>query len=342
MMCFANGKEAGVVNLAVVGVGYWGPNLLRNFSRIDGVTVAAICDRDASRLAYIHQQYPNPHLVEDYSAVLADPSIDAVVVALPAELHYRIATEALQAGKHVFVEKPLALSSGECLQLIHVAEENDRVLMVGHTFEYNPTVNVLKDEIQKGALGEICYISSQRLNLGKIRQDVNVMWNLAPHDISTILYVVQQEPVAVSARGGCYIQEGIEDVVFMDLLFAGGVRAHIHVSWLDPVKVRRMTVVGSKKMAVFDDMEEKKLRIYDEGIDMSSGRVSYRRGEVATPSIDSREPLNVECSHFVHCITNHQKPRTDGYDGLRVIKVLEAAQESLRQNGEEVRLFALR
>ncbi|MCD6399998.1 Gfo/Idh/MocA family oxidoreductase [candidate division WOR-3 bacterium] len=327
-----------MVNLAVLGVGYWGPNLLRNFSQIDGVTVTAVCDTDTSRLAYIHQKYPKLHLTNDYRGVLADSSIQAVAIALPAKLHYRIAMEALQAGKHVFVEKPLALSSEECLQLIHVAEEKDKVLMVGHTFEYNAAVNVLKEEIQKGTLGEIRYINSQRLNLGKIRQDVNVMWNLAPHDVSMILYVLQQEPLAVSAHGGCYIQEGIEDVVFMDLLFENGVRAHIHVSWLDPVKVRRMTVVGSEKMAVYDDMEEKKLKIYNVGIDMSSGKASYRKGEVAAPNIDSREPLNIECSHFVHCITDHQRPRTDGYDGLRVTRVLEAAQTSLRQNGKEVRL----
>lgn len=327
-----------MINLAVLGVGYWGPNLLRNFSQLDGVNVVAICDMDASRLAYIHKQYPEPRLEEDYSKVLADPSVDAVAVALPAKLHYEMALEALKAGKHVFVEKPLALSSEECLDLIHVAEENDRVLMVGHTFEYNAAVNVLKDEIQKGALGEVYYINSHRLNLGKIRQDVNVMWNLAPHDISMILYVVQQEPVTVSARGGCYIQEGIEDVVFIDLLFETGARAHIHVSWLDPVKVRHMTVIGSKKMAVFDDMEEDKLRIYDEGIDMSGSEASYRRGDVAVPSIDLREPLNVECAHFIQCIINHQRPRTDGYDGLRVTKVLEAAQESLRQDGKEIRL----
>jgi len=327
-----------VVNLAVLGIGYWGPNLLRNFSQIDGVTVAAVCDADTARLAYIHQRYPGPRLIEDYRDVLADPSIDAVVVALPAKLHYKIAMEALEAGKHVFVEKPLALSSEECLQLIHMAEKRDRVLMVGHTFEYNPAVNVLKEEVEKGALGEIRYINSQRLNLGKIRQDVNAMWNLAPHDISIILYILQQEPLAVSARGVSYIQDGIEDVVFIDLVFESGARAHIHVSWLDPVKVRRMTVVGNKKMAVFDDMEENKLKIYDEGIDMFGGEVSYRRGDVAVPSIDLREPLNIECSHFIHCITNHEKPRTDGHDGFRVTKVLEAAQESLRQHGKEIRL----
>lgn len=327
-----------MVNLAVLGIGYWGPNLLRNFSQIDGVTVVAVCDTDTSRLAYICQKHPEPRLIEDYREVLTDPSIQAVVVALPAKLHYRIAMEALQAGKHVFVEKPLALSSEECLQLIHIAEEKDKILMVGHTFEYNAAVNVLKDEIQKGALGEICYINSQRLNLGKIRQDVNVMWNLAPHDVSMILYILQQEPLAVSARGVSYIQDGIEDVVFIDLVFENGARAHIHVSWLDPIKVRKMTVVGSKKMAVYDDMAEDKLRIYDEGIDVSDREVKYRRGGVRVPDIDLREPLNVECSHFIHCITSHQKPRTDGYDGLRVIQVLEAAQESLRQNGNEIKL----
>ena len=327
-----------MVNLAVLGIGYWGPNLLRNFSQLDGVTVAAVCDTDTSRLAYVHQQYPEPRLIEDYREVLADSSIQAVAVALPAKLHYKIATEALQAGKHVFVEKPLALSSEECLQLIHVAEKNDKVLMVGHTFEYNAAVNVLKDEIQKGKLGEIFYINSQRLNLGKIRQDVNVMWNLAPHDISIILYILQQEPLAVSARGVSYIQDGIEDVVFIDLVFESGVRAYVHVSWLDPVKVRRMTVVGSKKMAVYDDMEENKIALYDEGIDKTDIGFSYRRGSTLFAEVNFLEPLNVECAHFIQCIADHQKPRTDGYDGLRVTRVLEAAQQSLENNGEEVRL----
>jgi predicted dehydrogenase len=327
-----------VLNLAVLGIGYWGPNLLRNFSQIEGVTVVAVCDTDTSRLADIRPKYPQLRLIEDYREVLTDSSIQAVAIALPAKLHYEIAKEAFQAGKHVFVEKPLALSSEECLQLIHVAEENNKVLMVGHTFEYNAAVNVLKNEIQKGKLGEICYINSQRLNLGKIRQDVNVMWNLAPHDISIILYILQQEPLAVSARGVSYIQDGIEDVVFIDLVFESGVRAHIHGSWLDPVKVRRMTIVGSKKMAVYDDMEENKIAVYDAGIDETDVGFSYRRGSTRFPEVNYLEPLNVECGHFIHCIADHQKPRTDGYDGLRVIKVLEAAQRSLRQNGKEIKL----
>ena len=325
-----------MVNLALLGVGYWGPNLLRNFSQIDGVRVTAVCDKDTSRLAYIHQKYPEPRLIEDYRGVLADSSVQAVAIALPAKLHYKIAREALQAGKHVFVEKPLALTSEECLQLIRVAEEKDKILMVGHTFEYNAAVNVLKDEIRKETLGRIYYINSQRLNLGRIRQDVNVMWNLAPHDISIILYILQQEPLAVSARGASYIQDGIEDVVFIDLVFQNDVRAHIHVSWLDPVKVRRMTVVGSKKMAVYDDMEADKIAIYDKGIDKADVGFNYRRGDALFPEVDFVEPLSVECAHFIHCITNHQRPRTDGYDGLRVTKVLEAAQRSLRRNGKEV------
>lgn len=330
-----------MVNLGVLGVGYWGPNLLRNFYQLDDVLVTAVCDKDAARLRHIHKTYPKLQLIEDHREVLNNPDIDAVVVALPAKLHYEVAMEALSLGKHVLVEKPLALSSEECLQLIHIAEENDRVLMVGHTFEYNAAVNLLKREIQKGTLGEICYINSQRLNLGKIRQDVNVMWNLAPHDISMILYILPQEPLAVSARGASYIQDGIEDVVFIDLVFQNDVRAHIHVSWLDPVKVRRMTVVGSRRMAVYDDMAKNKLKIYevyDGGIDVSGSEFNYRRGDVLVPNIDLREPLNVECSHFIHCITNQQRPRTDGYDGLRVTRVLEAAQLSLEKNGEEVAL----
>jgi len=327
-----------VVDLAVLGLGYWGPNLLRNFSQLEGVDVTVVCDMDASRLQHIHQQYPEPRLEEDFSKVLADRSIQAVAVALPAKLHYEMAMKALQAGKHVFVEKPLALSSKECLNLIHAAEEKDKVLMVGHTFEYNDVVNVLKSEIEKGTLGEIYHMDSQRLNLGRIRHDVNAMWNLAPHDVSIMLYLLQEEPLAVAARGATYLQDGIEDMVFMDLVFEGGVHAHIHVSWLDPIKTRRMTVVGAKRMAVYDDMEEHKLKIYDKGIDVSVGKVSYRSGDVTVPAIELREPLRVECSHFIDCITQHQRPRTDGYDGLRVVRVLEAAQASLKQNGKEIRL----
>lgn len=327
-----------MVNLAVLGVGYWGPNLLRNFYQLEEVAVAAVCDKDIARLRHVHKTYPKLQLIEDYGEVLNNPDIDAVVVALPAKLHYEVAMEALSSGKHVLVEKPLALSSEECLQLIHIAEENDRVLMVGHTFEYNAAVNLLKREIQKGTLGEIRYINSHRLNLGKIRRDINVMWNLAPHDVSIMLYVLQQEPLAVSARGASYIQDGIEDVVFIDLVFQNDVRAHIHVSWLDPVKVRRMTIVGSEKMAVYDNMKADKIAIYDEGIDKADGKFDYRRGGILVPNIDPREPLNVECAHFIQCIVNHQRPRTDGYDGLRVTSVLEAAQRSLRQSGKEIKL----
>ena len=327
-----------MVNLAVLGVGYWGPNLLRNFCQLEEVAVTAVCDKDPARLPHIHKTYPRLQLIEDYREVLNNPDIEAVVVALPAKLHYEVAMEALSLGKHVLAEKPLALSSKECLQLISKAEENDRVLMVGHTFEYNPAVNLLKEEVKKGTLGEIYYINSQRLNLGKIRQDVNVMWNLAPHDISIILYILQQEPLAVSACGVSYIQDGIEDVVFIDLVFQNDVRAHIHVSWLDPVKVRRMTVVGSGRMVVYDNMEQNKIRIYDEGIDESDGKFDYRRGGIVVPNIDPREPLNTECAHFIQCIVDHQTPLTDGYDGLRVVRVLEAAQRSLGQNGKEIKL----
>lgn len=327
-----------MVNLAVLGVGYWGPNLLRNFCELEEVAVTAVCDKDPARLCHIHKIYSKLQLIEDYREILNNPDIEAVVVALPAKLHYEVAMKALSLGKHVLVEKPLAMSGEECLRLISMAEENDRVLMVGHTFEYNPAVNLLEEEVKKGTLGEIRYINSQRLNLGKIRQDVNVMWNLAPHDISMILYILQQEPLAVSARGASYIQDGIEDVVFIDLVFQNDVCAHIHVSWLDPVKVRRMTVVGSRRMAVYDDMEQNKIRIYDEGIDKSDGKFDYRRGGILVPDIDPREPLNVECDHFIQCIINHQRPRTDGYDGLRVTRVLEAAQRSLRQSGKEIKL----
>jgi predicted dehydrogenase len=271
-------------------------------------------------------------------------------VATPASNHFETGMEALKAGKHIFVEKPLALRSSECRDLIDLAGSNGRILMVGHTFEYNPAVRKVKDYLNAGALGEIYYIYSQRLNLGQVRRDVNVFWNLAPHDISIALYWLEEEPEAVSAKGVSVLQKGIEDVVFLHMKFPSGRSVHIHTSWLDPNKIRKMTVVGSKKMVVYDDtLADARVQLFDKGVDrknMSENLGEYdnygkfqlihRAGDLLIPKVDAAEPLRLECAHFVDCLTTGKKPQTDGENGLRVVKILEAGQASLDQNGIEV------
>ena len=337
------------VNIGQIGCGYWGPNLLRNFNGLHDCFVKAVAELDDKRADYINRNYPQVKVTKDYQHILDDPEIDAVVVATPARTHYGLAKAILQSNKHAFVEKPLAMTSSEVKELIAIAEEKNRIVMVGHTFEYNVAVRVLKEYISNDEIGDVYYIYSHRLNLGRVRQDVNVMWNLAPHDVSILIYILGIEPTSVSAKGASYIQEGIEDVVFMTLSFPNKIVSHVHVSWLDPNKVRRMTVVGSKKMVVYDDVSDAKIQIYDKGItkeNISNSLGEYdtfgkfqliqRAGDIILPKIDFVEPLQTECSHFVDCILSNKKPLSDGYDALRVVKVLEAAQKSLDEGGIEV------
>ena len=311
-----------MVGIAVVGAGYWGPNLIRNFSAIDGCDLVAVCDRDAERLKSVGANYPQARLVEDFDALLNDPEVGGVALATPVDSHFALASRVLESGRGVFVEKPLARSVAECEKLVELADRHGAVLMVGHTFEYNAAVEYIEDLVRGGELGEVYYIYSQRLNLGVVRQDVNAMWNLAPHDISIALRWLGQMPVAVNARGYTYLQPGVEDVVYLNLEFGDGVAVHIHVSWLDPSKVRRMTVVGSKKMAVYDDAStEAKIQLFDKGIDRkhiggslgefdSFGKFQLikRAGDVLIPQIDFTEPLRRECSHFVESVRAGGRP----------------------------------
>jgi len=339
-----------MIGVGVIGAGYWGPNLIRNFAAVDDCTLVAVCDQSQSRLAGIERGYPLAKRVNRVEDLLADDDIDAIAVATPAGSHFELARACLQGGKSVFVEKPLARTVAECEALVELARQQNLVLMVGHTFEFNAAVEYVETMIQERALGEVYYIYSQRLNLGVVRQDVNAMWNLAPHDISIALRWLKQMPRAVNARGYTYLQEGIEDVVYLTLEFADGVTVHIHVSWLDPGKVRRTTVVGSSKMIVYDDVStEAKIQIFDKGIDRehidgslgefdSFGKfqLTQRAGDVLIPRIDFREPLRRECDHFVHCVANGEPAMTDGENGLRVVRVLEAASRSLGRGGESV------
>lgn len=333
------------VNTALVGYGYWGPNLARNLARLPMSCLAAICDQDAARLAGVSQLYPNARPVRDFQALLGDSTIDAVVIATPAHTHYALVKEALLAGKHVLVEKPLAMKVAEGEDLVAVAARAHKVLMVGHTFEYNPAVHKIRELIKTGQVGEVYYIYSTRVNLGRVQSDLNVLWSIAPHDISILLYLLEAMPLEVSARGASYLKGEVEDVVFVDLLLPNNVLAHIHASWLDPSKVRRMTVVGSQKMIVYDDVaDEGKVKVYDKGVykkrDAAFGEFHYHlhSGDIYIPKIDMTEPLYNECAHFLECVREGKRPLTDGENGLRVVRVLEAAEASLRGHGVPVKL----
>jgi predicted dehydrogenase len=333
------------VSTALIGYGYWGPNLARNLYQNKAARLSVICDSAADRLADISRLYPGVRTANDAAAVFADPAIEAVVISTPVRTHYALCKAALTQGKHVLVEKPIALSSAEAGDLIALAAQNGRTLMVGHTFEYNPAVLKIKDLVDKDEIGQVYYVYSNRVNLGRVQRDVNVLWSIAPHDISILLYLLGAMPLEVSARGATYLSEGIEDVVFVTLVFPNNVLAHVHASWLDPGKVRRMTVVGSRKMVVYDDVDsEAKIKIYDKGVyrkgDPIYGEFQFRlhSGDIYIPKIDMSEPLQVECAHFLECVRTGQRPRSDGESGRRVVRVLEAAQESLDQGGVPVRV----
>lgn len=331
------------IAIALIGYGYWGPNLARNIYQNKSAQLAVVCDSDAGRLRDVERLYPGVQTAPDVMAVFNDPGIAAVVISTPVRTHYALTRAALEHGKHVLVEKPLALSTAESDELVALAAAKQRTLMVGHTFEYNPAVLKIKELIEQGEIGDVFYIYSNRVNLGRVQRDVNVLWSIAPHDISILLYLLGAMPTEVSARGGIYLSEGVEDVVFITLVFPNNVLAHVHASWLDPGKVRRMTVVGSRKMVIFDDVDtEARLKIYDKGVyrkgDPIYGEFQFRlhSGDIYIPRIDMSEPLQLEIAHFLDSIRSGQPPRSDGHSGRRVVRVLEAAQASLSAGGAPV------
>lgn len=334
-----------MIGVACVGIGDWGRNLARNFSQIEEVNLIWCGDTNKLRLEKIGKLYPNTQLSTDYQRILDDKKVDAVVIASSSSAHYRLAKEALLTGKHVFVEKPLALKAADAEDLVRLADKVNKKLMVGHLLKYHPAVEKLKELVSSGQLGDIYYIYSQRVNLGKVRSDENALWSFAPHDISVILYLLESKAEDVSARGQSYLQPGIHDVVFVNLHFKGKKMANIQLSWLDPHKERKITIVGSKKMAVFDDCENtEKIKIHDKGIDVNTEYSSYgdsitlRFGDIIIPRIDMAEPLKLECRHFIDCIKHDKTPKSDGRDGLEVVKILEAAQKSLDQDGIPVKI----
>jgi predicted dehydrogenase len=329
-----------ITKVAVVGYGYWGPNLVRNIYQLPNAELVMCCDLREDSLSRVQAQYPTIDTTTNYQAVLSNPNVDAIVLATPAPSHYEMGKAALKAGKHLFVEKPLTLNTQHAQELVDLAREQELVLMVGHVFEHSPAVWKIKELINDGQIGTPYYFYSTRVNLGRVQDKLNALWSIAPHDISILLYLLEEMPLQVSAYGATYLNTDVEDVVFAHLVFPKGVTAHIHVSWLDPSKVRRMTIVGSQKMIVYDDVaNEGKIKIYDKGVyrkgDEIYGEFQFKlhSGDIYIPKIEMSEPLRNECAHFVECIQTGRRPTTDGENGLRVVRVLEAAHRSLKSGG---------
>jgi predicted dehydrogenase len=322
------------LRIGVVGLGYWGPNLARNFASIPGCELAWLCDAAAEARSRVAPMFPGARFTAELGDLLSDPTLDAVALATPVPSHAELAVRVLEAGKHCFVEKPLAQSVADAERAIAAADRSGRILMVGHLLEYHPGVEKLKQLTDSGELGErIYYIYGNRLNLGKVRADENALWSLGAHDVSVVLHLAGEEPEEVAARGESYVRPGVEDVVFCFLRFPSGLSAHLHLSWLDPHKERRFTVVGSRRMATFDDMAiEGKLTVYDKGVDEDAstyGEYITRSGDIFSPRIPNVEPLRIECEHFVESVRRGEAPRSDGASGLRVVRVLEQLQHSL-------------
>ncbi len=339
-----------MIRLAQIGVGYWGKNILRNFASLDGVELAWVCDSREQVQETVKERYRTVQTTGNVEDIWSDDSVDAVVVAINAASHASLASQALAAGKHVFVEKPLTLDVRDGEKLVAQARAADRILMVGHLLKYHPAYLWMKEQIDAGALGDVRYLYSTRVNLGRVRTDENALWSLAPHDFSVMLMLLGEEPARVSATGHAYLQSDIEDVVFVTVSFPSGRIGHIHVSWLDPHKVRQLTVVGTKKMAVLDDVSAtEKVRIFDHGVDTTTTQgqapygsyaeaLTYRQGDISIPAIAMTEPLRKECAAFVEAISTGNPPPSDGADCLAVVKLLAAAQESLEHQGRPVEL----
>lgn len=330
------------MQICVVGVGYWGPNLVRNFLRQRSVEQVFVCDLDTDKLNNIQNIFPMLKIETDYANILQNDDIDAVAIATPVSSHYILAKQALESGKHVLLEKPMTSSSAEAKELISIAREKNLTLMVDHTFIYTSAVEKMKELVDDGVIGDVIYFDSTRINLGLFQHDLNVVWDLAPHDLSIMLHLMKERPVAVQATGIDHLQNGLEDIAYITLFFEENTIAHFHLSWVSPVKVRKTIVGGSKKMIVYDDMEpDEKVKVYEKGInittkeDIDQASVQYRIGDVNIPVLENKEALYSEMSHFVECIQTGVEPRTTGESGLWVVKVLEAAEKSIK-DGQKV------
>jgi predicted dehydrogenase len=337
--------------IGIIGCGYWGPNLLRNFSENVGARLSWMCDADTRRLSMLARRYPAAKTTADYRQLLSDPQLDAVVIATPVSTHFSFARDALAAGKHVLVEKPFTSSVAEAEELIEMAERRDLTLMVDHTFIYTGAVRKIKELVDSDELGDLLYFDSVRINLGLFQRDINVVWDLAPHDLAIMDFIIDRQPLSVTATGSCHVERGIENIAYVMLRFPGEFIAHFHFNWLSPVKIRRTLIAGSRRMIVYDDIEPtEKIRIYDKGVMVTRSEettdkeaayqtlVSYRTGDVWVPKLDSTEALHYVCQEFLSAVAERRRPLTDGHSGLRVVRLLEAAQRSIRQGGRAVDL----
>ncbi|MBU1213561.1 MAG: Gfo/Idh/MocA family oxidoreductase [Alphaproteobacteria bacterium] len=335
-----------MVNVGLVGFGYWGPNLARSFSTRPECRLSGICELSQDRAELARQQYPGALITADYNELLQLPEIDAILIATPVESHFKLAHAALMAGKDILVEKPFTSTAAEAEELIALAKENSRIIAVDHTFLFTGAVQKIKEVIASGEMGDLFYIDSVRINLGLFQHDVNVIWDLAPHDISIINYLVDLDPIAVTAVGSSHTESGLEDIAYVHLEYPGKMIAHLHLNWLAPAKIRRTLIGGTKKMVVYDDMElSEKVKIYDKGIfvqnklDVNSIHrviVDYRTGDMVSPKLPNKEALVVEADHFIACVRDRVQPLVDGQAGLKVVRVLEATQQSIRSNGQRV------
>jgi predicted dehydrogenase len=342
-----------MIGIAVVGYGYWGPNLVRNFWEVPGARLVSVCDMRTERLSGVQSRYPAVEITSNYAEVLADPRVDVVAIATPVSSHYDLALRALQAGKHVFIEKPMTATADQAMRLLDEAERRHLVVGVDHTFVYTGAVRKMRELIDGGGIGEIYYYDSVRVNLGLFQHDVNVLWDLAVHDLSIMDYVLPSQPLAVSATGVGHVPGEPENIAYLNLFFENNLIAHIHANWLAPVKIRRTLISGSKKMIVYDDLEpSEKIKVYDKGItvngDPGSGDnryqmlVGYRAGDMWAPHLDLTEALSLELRQFVACVEAQTTPLTDGHAGLRVVRILEAATRSLAERGRVVELTEVR
>jgi predicted dehydrogenase len=334
-----------MINVAVAGYGYWGPNLVRNFQEVNDARVVSCCDTNPERLALAKSKYPSIEITTEYDDLLNNPAVDAVAISTPVATHYQFARKALENGKHVLVEKPATSSVAEAEKLVDLAEKRGLTFMVDHTFIYTGAVRKMKEIVRQGELGELYYFDSVRINLGLFQRDVNVLWDLAPHDIAILEHLVEERPVSVCANGACHVGNGLENVAYLSVYFDSGLIAHFHNNWLAPVKIRTMLVGGSKKTILYDDMEaSEKIKIYDRGIDVSTpegvhnARISYRLGDMWAPRLDHTEALRLMVEEFVDCMKTGRCSITDGISGLNVVKILEASEMSIKHRGKEIKL----
>lgn len=335
-----------MIQVGVIGYGYWGPNLVRNFMETLGCRVVMVSDLRPERLALVQQRYPGIRITADSHDLISDPAIDAIAIATPVHTHFDLALEALRSGKHVLVEKPLADTSDHCLQLIEEAAGRNRILMVDHTFVYTGAVRKIRELVEVDSLGDLYYYDSVRINLGLFHNDVNVIWDLAVHDLSIMDFVLKSRPIAVSATGIRHIQEQHENIAYLTLFYDNFLIAHLHVNWLAPVKIRRTLLSGSQRMVVYDDLEfSEKVKVYDKGVTVNSTvdslyqvLVGYRTGDMWAPQLSTTEALLLEAQHFIACIEKGERPVTDGQAGLRVVRILEAATQSMAQRGRSIDL----